>query len=169
MWWIGKTPLPPLRKINCTFAECTCRKRCLKICGGGLRGAMRGWHIKQSPQNQLHSAECTCRKSCMVDCDVRSGVASKSLLKVRLRCRQPPQNQLHPANCTCRRKSCVVCCDVLRGVASKSPLKIMLRCKARHATNSAPAAPQNQLHLANASQKNCGGGLRCATRGWHLK
>ena len=40
-----------------------------------------------APQNQLHLANCTCRKSCMVGCEVVSGVASKSLLKVRVRCK----------------------------------------------------------------------------------
>jgi len=110
-------------------------------------------------------APCIRPKICVVGCEVRSGVASKSLLKVRLRCkachalpcedRQPPQNQLQFAECTCR-KSCVVRCDVLRGVASKSPLKIRLRCKACHASNSASAAPQNQLHLRNCTcRKSC--------------
>jgi len=40
-----------------------------------------------SPQNQLQLAECTCRKSGMVGCEVLQGVAPKSLLKVRLRCK----------------------------------------------------------------------------------
>ena len=40
-----------------------------------------------APQNQLQLANCTCRKSCMVCCDVPCGVASKSLLKIRLRCK----------------------------------------------------------------------------------
>ena len=39
-----------------------------------------------------------------------------------------------------------------------------------HASNSATASPQNQLHLAECTcKKKLHGGLRCATRGWRLK
>jgi len=57
-----------------------------------------------APQNQLQLAECSCRKSCMVGCEVPTGLATKSLLNVRLRCKAShasnsasaaPQNQLH--------------------------------------------------------------------------
>ena len=102
----------------------------------------------------------------MVGCDVRSGVASKSLLKIRLRCKAghasnsasaAPQNQLHLAECTCR-KSCVVGCDVLReklGLGAKPEMPKNVR-HSLHASNSATplslrnsasAAPQNQLQL----------------------
>jgi len=59
---------------------------------------------------------------------------------------------------------------VLSGVASKSLLKVRLRCKPGHALPCEDRQPpQNQLQLANASQKKLRGGLRCAKRAWHLK
>ena len=46
-------------------------------------------HRIRSSAKSIAVAECTCKKkkSCMVGCDVLRGVASKSQLKVRLRCK----------------------------------------------------------------------------------
>jgi len=39
------------------------QKKLLKKLHGGLRGATRGWHIKQPPQNQLQLALAPAEKS----------------------------------------------------------------------------------------------------------
>jgi len=82
-----------------------------------------------APQNQ---ANCTCRKSCVVGCEVLSGVAPKSPLKVKV------QVQTLPRRITCgirptpptplrsaakssklqRPKICMVGCEVLCGVGA---------------------------------------------------
>jgi hypothetical protein len=63
-----------------------------------------------------------------------------------------PQNQLHLAECTCS-KSGVVGCDALReklGLGAKPATPNNVR-HPLHAHNSATAAPQNQLQLAECT------------------
>jgi len=99
-----------------------------------------------------------------VGCDVLQGVAPKSLLKVRLRCKtshaeeraafrstpptpqlrlpQSPQNQLQLAKCTCRKsclKICVVGCGVGSGVLHAFQLRYF---------STASASPQNQANCS---------------------
>ena len=76
------------------------------------------------------------------------------------------RNQLHLAECTCR-KSGMWAAMCYAGLASKGMLNVRLKCKACHAEERAafhptpttplcPAAPQNQLHLAECScRKSC--------------
>jgi len=61
---------------------------------------------------------------------------------------QPPQNQ---ANCNAQKFAwwAAMC---YKGLATKSLQKVRLRCKAGHASNTASAPPQNQLHLAECSR-----------------
>jgi len=70
-----------------------------------------------------------------------------------------PQNQLQLAECIAEKAAWwVAMCYA--GSASKSLLKVRLRCKAGHALPCKDRQPpQNQLHLALASQKKLHGGL----------
>jgi len=100
--------LPRLARIGSaakSIAPCRMhlQKNQLKNLHGGLRGAMRGWctksllkvkvQVQSQPRHQLRirtsakSSKLQRPKICMVGCDVISGVASKSLLKLRLRCK----------------------------------------------------------------------------------
>jgi len=81
----------PQNQANC-IAEKAARRAAL--CYAGLASKARSTPTTphpQPPQNQLHPAECTCRKSCQKfawwAAGCYAGFASKSLLKVRLRCK----------------------------------------------------------------------------------
>ncbi len=127
-----------------------------RTCGISLHALQL--RLPQPPQNQLQLAECSRLKICTVGCEVRSGVASKSLLKVRLRCKAchalrgqaASAKSIAPCRMHLQKKLHGVLRCAKWGWCTKSLLKVRLRCKAGHAEERA-AFYSIPLHASNSA------------------